>query len=407
MTTRLKRSLSGNRSEDYEDYTNYIDLDDSTTSREEEKSTTRSRSKSKQTPKHVNDGRGTPSPLKRRNYSGLSASGSDRSLSQRSLSNKSLSRNESNYNIYDFSLYGAKVKSSSERINEYLVERNGMKRTLSGQIIQTKYGEITDELRLQQLRLDEPLYCEGGPNTYWRGRLHKYIVALAPLALAYGHTKAETMTEFYATVLLTITLMLCFGLSFLYHQVEWSPKTEVLLQKIDHVGIFCLSGGTVSQYCLLSMHENRLFTLGLTWIATLYGCWKVFRLEKETYHHLISTAPVLLAVKDMFKIMTPFELTLAFGTWGQYFLGMTLYAIEWPKCWPGVFGGHEVMHILVCTAAISTYCLQYCLLHKFDHTRCMFEGEKWSLTEEYEPLLFQYVFEPLKQALTFAMNSLP
>ena len=397
MERRVTRSSSGTHIEKFEDYSDYIDLDDSTSHQEGKIPSLRSRSRTQSRDSLVSsrDGSRTPSPSKRMTSS----------LSQRSLSNKSLSRSESNYNIYDLSLYGAKVKRSSEHLDEYIVERNGMRRTLSGQIIQTKYGEINDELRLKQLRLDEPLYCEGGPNTYWRGRLHKYIVALAPLALAYGHTKAETMTEFYATLLLTFTLMACFGLSFAYHQIEWSPQMEVFLQKIDHVGIFCLSGGTISQYCLLSMHENRLFTLLATWTTCLYGCWKVFRLEKETYHHLVATAPVLFAVKDMIKIMTPFELTLAFGTWAQYFIGMTLYAIEWPKCWPGVFGGHEAMHVLVCTAAISTYCLQYCLLHKFDESRCMFEGEDWSLNEEYEPILFNYILNPITNAITHLMNS--
>ena len=123
MDRRVIRNTSGSQLEKFEDYSDYIDLDDSTSYQEgkiQNLSRSRSRTQSQTSLASSRSGSRTPSPSKRMTSS----------LSQRSLSNKSLSRSESNYNIYDFSLYGAKVHRSSEKLDEYIVERSGYETNL-------------------------------------------------------------------------------------------------------------------------------------------------------------------------------------------------------------------------------------------------------------------------------------
>jgi len=89
------------------------------------------------------------------------------------------------------------------------------------------------------------LYCEGRPKPLFRGRLHAFCAALLPIGAWHLLNEAgDSGNGKIAALVYVGTNIFCYGVSGLYHTLVWSPKVEILLQKLDHVGIALLTCGT-------------------------------------------------------------------------------------------------------------------------------------------------------------------
>lgn len=83
---------------------------------------------------------------------------------------------------------------------------------------------------------DEVLYCEGRKKPYLRGKLHLLLMAcFPPLFWWYyeaGKENAKGLALCYFYLLMNI---ITFLVSSSYHLGTWSKRTEIILQKIDHI----------------------------------------------------------------------------------------------------------------------------------------------------------------------------
>lgn len=121
-----------------------------------------------------------------------------------------------------------------------------------------------------QLRVGEMLYCQGAERPAWRGLLHYYAIFLLPFGLYFLLLEAQTATELCAAITLCVTSLMCFGVSSAYHRIHWSPRYEVLLQKLDHCAIFIVTAGIITPTSLLALESTRLYVLGLAWAACVW-----------------------------------------------------------------------------------------------------------------------------------------
>lgn len=90
------------------------------------------------------------------------------------------------------------------------------------------------------------LYCEGMNKPKGRGKIHLAASLLLPLGLV--HLFLEANGSFYGIISSTFyifTNIWCYGVSGIYHVFQWSARTEIILQKLDHCGIALLSCGTM------------------------------------------------------------------------------------------------------------------------------------------------------------------
>ena len=70
----------------------------------------------------------------------------------------------------------------------------------------------------------------------------------------------------------TLTSMLLFGLSALYHRFDWSPRTKVILKRVDHANIFLLIAGTYTPMAILALPPDKgWLLLGIVWGGALLG----------------------------------------------------------------------------------------------------------------------------------------
>jgi hemolysin III len=185
------------------------------------------------------------------------------------------------------------------------------------------------------------------------------LVALSPTALIRA-----------ATAVFTLTGMLLFGVSTLYHRGNWSERTLRLLRRLDHANIFLLIAGTYTPFALLLLSgSDRRLLLTLVWAGALLGV--AFRMFWVSAPRWIYT-PVYVAlgwtavfwVNDFARAGGPAVLTLIIVGGLLYSCGGLVYALRRPNPSPHWFGFHEVFHGLTVAAFVVHYIGLSLLVHQ-------------------------------------------
>jgi hemolysin III len=196
----------------------------------------------------------------------------------------------------------------------------------------------------------------------FRGVLHQWaffvsIVAGTVLVLVSPAGRATLATSIYA-----ITVAGLFGVSAVYHRVNWvSATARRWMRRLDHSMIFLLIAGTYTPFALLVLHGGLAtailvgvwggafagIVLNLIWIdapkwltAVVYvalGWFAIFAFP-ALFDQLGVTATLLVALGGIL-----------------YTIGAVIYATRKPDPVPAVFGYHEIFHALVIAAAAVQY----------------------------------------------------
>src|SRR5690554_4319882 len=89
-----------------------------------------------------------------------------------------------------------------------------------------------------------------------RGWLH---LGAAPLALIAGMVLVVAAPELpgrISTAIFTLTAVMLFGTSAVYHRGNWSAGTNAVLRRLDHANIFLIIAGTYTPLIVLLL-EGR------------------------------------------------------------------------------------------------------------------------------------------------------
>jgi hemolysin III len=195
-----------------------------------------------------------------------------------------------------------------------------------------------------------------------RGVSHEYafFVSLflgAGLILIANGGEARLAVAIYA-----ISLSALFGVSALYHRVDWKrPGARRWMRRLDHTMIFFLIAGTVTPFALLVMEPPLATALLIAvWSGALAGTIvELFWIE----HPKWVAAIVYIAVGMIGAIGFPaivVEAGIAAGALiavggALYATGAIIYAAQRPNPSPTVFGYHEIFHVLVIAAAAAHF----------------------------------------------------
>jgi hemolysin III len=194
-----------------------------------------------------------------------------------------------------------------------------------------------------------------------RGVSHEWAFFLSlglggALVVAADSPRATVATAIYA-----VTLSALFGVSALYHRVNWRPEVRRWMRRLDHTMIFLLIAGTVTPFALLVL-EGALATAVL--IAVWAGAAAGIVVELIwTDHPKWVAAVVYIAVGMIGAVGYPAIVAEAgvvagilIATGGAlYMIGAIIYAAQRPDPAPAVFGYHEIFHVLVIAAAAAHF----------------------------------------------------
>jgi hemolysin III len=148
----------------------------------------------------------------------------------------------------------------------------------------------------------------------------------------------------------------CFGASALYHRPMWTPRIRSWLARLDHAGIYLLIAGTYTPFGLLVMSPAWAApVLAIVWSGAalaivLKFCWVRAPKWLSAAIALMLGWIGVIAISQLLKVeLMGFVLVVVGGL--LYSAGAVVYALRCPNPAPGVFGYHELFHLLTLAGA--------------------------------------------------------
>lgn len=165
----------------------------------------------------------------------------------------------------------------------------------------------------------------------------------------------------FAVAIYSITAILLFSVSAVYHRVPWSPSKKKIWRRFDHANINLLIAGSYTPFAVaLLQGRDRTILLSVVWIGAATGvAMRIFWLGAPRWLYV---ANYLLLGWVAVAYMP--ELYRAGGLWVLlpiiigglfYSVGAIFYALKRPGRDAKYFGFHELFHIFVLAAWISQY----------------------------------------------------
>jgi hemolysin III len=158
-----------------------------------------------------------------------------------------------------------------------------------------------------------------------------------------------------------VTSWLLFGVSGIYHTVDWNPKAKAILRRFDHTNIFLIIAGTYTpiSVTLLSRSSAELL-LTLVWAGALIGIgFRMFWISAPRWAYV----PCYIALGWAAMFYMPqlartggaAVVTLIIIGGLLYSIGAVFYALKKPNFSPRWFGFHELFHAFTIGAFTCHY----------------------------------------------------
>ena len=193
-----------------------------------------------------------------------------------------------------------------------------------------------------------------------RGWLH---AGMAPIAVVLGIVLVALSPSEYrwAAALYSLTAILLFGTSAVYHRFNWKPRTKVLLKRLDHSNIFLIIAGSYTPFAVVLLPpDQEKVLLVLVWTGALAGVlFRVFWVGAPRWLY----TPIYIALGWVAIFYLPafwaaggpaVVILLAVGGL-CYSAGGIVYALKRPNPSPTWFGFHEIFHALTLAGFITQY----------------------------------------------------
>jgi len=170
-------------------------------------------------------------------------------------------------------------------------------------------------------------------------------------------------------IVLSSTYSLCavflFTCSAVYHGQKAAEDEQSAWRRLDHIAIFCMIAGIYTPIsCIYLDGWWRWSIIGAQWLLVILGL--VFKLVYLQSTRWLNSAiyvlmgwMLLIPLKQLLAAMPLNSVLLLFGGGIAYTLGAAFYAIKKPNPFPGIFGFHEIFHLLVLVGAALHYLVIY------------------------------------------------
>lgn len=157
------------------------------------------------------------------------------------------------------------------------------------------------------------------------------------------------------------TNIFTFIASTMCHSQSISEDDHDVWAKLDEIAIFFLIAGTYTPLLYLFLEGSWLIgMLSAQWIFALAGMTvKLFEIRTPRWFtatvYLVQGFMVFAVAHKVFVGWKGVDLFFMILGGLAYSVGTVFYITKRPKLWPGIFGPHDLWHILVLIGAISFY----------------------------------------------------
>jgi hemolysin III len=191
------------------------------------------------------------------------------------------------------------------------------------------------------------------------GAILSLVGSAVLLGVAWGKPWHLTTFAVYGA-----TLFLVYLASSLYHSLRVSPRWEGRLLGLDRAAIFCLIAGTYTPICLVALGGGWGWSLfGIVWgLAALGIAIDVVSRRRmpdwlTALFYLVMGWLALVAIGPLLRALPLSALLLLLAGCLIYTVGAVVCVLDRPRLKPGVFGAHELWHVLVLVASACHFVL--------------------------------------------------
>lgn len=194
-----------------------------------------------------------------------------------------------------------------------------------------------------------------------RGVFHQvgFVVSLVVGTLLI--VGADGARQHVAAAVFAGAVAVCFGSSALYHRITWTPRVRPWMRRVDHAGVYLLIAGTYTPVCLLVLTGAWRWAV-LSVVCAGAGAAAIFKfLWVDAPKWLAAAIGITLGwvgvavLPQLATRLDPAAVALLGAGGLVYTAGAIVYARRRPDPIPGVFGYHEVFHVLTLIAVSCQY----------------------------------------------------
>jgi hemolysin III len=161
-----------------------------------------------------------------------------------------------------------------------------------------------------------------------------------------------------------LSVVTLFVSSTLHHGIDRGARVNDVLRTLDYDSVFLLIAGSTTPLVLVLFRTAYGWAvLGAVWAIAAAGIVlrsilrQLPKYVTNTLYIALGWMPVLLVGSGA---SVPGGALLLMAAGGLlYSAGFVVFVLERPNPWPGVFGFHEIWHLVVVVAALLHYLLMY------------------------------------------------
>jgi len=188
------------------------------------------------------------------------------------------------------------------------------------------------------------------------------LAIIGSLILLNMASQQESSLHFWACLAFSLTSIMVFLTSSIYHFLNdgyhISLKLEQVLEDIDHFAIYLFIAGSYTPFLINVLNPPWSWILLIViWTTGIGGIIYTHfkpRLPHWAQHRFFSTSiflmmgwALLVRIGDVIELASSRALFLLVAGGISYSIGAVIYATKRPRLFEGIFGFHELWHIMV------------------------------------------------------------
>lgn len=196
------------------------------------------------------------------------------------------------------------------------------------------------------------------------------LAAFAAAPLLLKAFRGPNQNHILSLAVFIISMILLYSASTLYHSLNLSEKSNLILRKLDHAMIFILIAGSYTPVCVIVIRGKTGWgLLALIWGIAIIGILlKMFYINCP---HWLSSAiyismgwTCVLAFSPIVHNLPRPAFFLLFAGGIIYTIGGIIYALKLPlfNSLHKNFGSHEIFHLFVMGGSLCHYLMAYLYL---------------------------------------------
>jgi hemolysin III len=201
-----------------------------------------------------------------------------------------------------------------------------------------------------------------------RGIIHQFAFFFSPYLAYHILNACQSVRSFISTFIFMSAFSIHYGISYIFHQWNWSLRNEIFISKLDHCGIFFMIAGSYTPIGIILL-SNSIFFLFSIWMFAIIGMISTIYPKTNrfinVFVYLIFGLLIVPQLPEVFSIYTTFEKIIQIVGIISYISGALVYVLKRPDPYPLDYGYHEVFHTLTVIGSLCVYINTFSIILRY------------------------------------------